>query len=120
MPSATINPTGTPWESIANRTLLFSLSCAGYRLASTSGASAVRIGLDLAGFNHQAFEIGDIHDCFQQPGPLALVSPAPFGYAQENRRWVSSSSGSPGQIAQGSAGSQNPEHGVEKAAAVIG
>ena len=53
MPSATINPTGTPWESIANRTLLFSLSCAGYRLASTSGASAVRIGLDLAGFNHQ-------------------------------------------------------------------
>ena len=40
------------------------------------GAGTVRMGLDVAGVNHQPLEIRVIHHGFQQPGPLAPVPPA--------------------------------------------
>ncbi len=80
MPPVTASLTGSPpgvhRESTARCSLLFSPFCAGDGLAPAPGAGAVRMGLDVAGVNHQPLEIRVIQHRFQQPGPLAPVPPA--------------------------------------------
>ena len=81
----------------------------------SSGAGTVRMGLDVAGVNHQPLEIRVIQHRFQQPGPLAPVPPA-----AEAAMGVLPVPVVRRQIAPRGAGAQYPADGVDKAAVVMG
>ena len=74
MPPVTASLTGSPPG--VHRQVQLAVQppfCAGDGLAPAPGAGAVRMGLDVAGVNHQPLEIRVIQHRFQQPGPLAPV-----------------------------------------------
>ena len=73
------------------------------------------MGLNIAGVNHQPFEIGVIDHRLQQSGPHSTVPPAaeaPVGVLPVSvvRR----------QIPPGRSGAQNPAHGVDEPTVVMG
>ena len=76
---------------------------------------AVGMGLDVAGVKHQPFIIRVIHHRLQQPGPDVS--------GPRQRRSGGGCSPVPvvrGQIPPGGAGAQNPEHGVDETAVILG
>ena len=69
---------------------------------------------DMAGVNHQPFQIGVIGHLGQQAGPVAVFLPA--GKTAVGGVPVSVIRG---QVAPGCAGAEDPEYGVDKAAVVL-
>lgn len=79
------------------------------------GTGGVRMHLDVGGIDHQPFKVWLGDQRFQQLRPHAFVAPPAKAPVRVFPVAIVR-----GQIAPGGAGTQNPEHGVDKQAVVFG
>ena len=88
VPSVTASLTGIPWESTVMCSLLFNPLFCGRWTDLRPGSGTVGMGLDIAGIDHQPFEIRVIHRRLQQCRPYSPPEPGRRARQRQKRRWV--------------------------------